>query len=281
MREYSVKHRGLELAVVEYGSPSGSPVLALHGWQDNAASFAPLAERLPQLRWIAPDFPGHGRSDWRHPQASYGIWHYLDELLALLRHLNLCEVILLGHSMGGAVAALLAAAYPEWCTKLVMLDSVGPLATSAQEALSQLRESLDQHGKPALNRRRRHADFEAAVAARTVRGLSTEAARLLAERGVETDGNGAWWRLDPRLSLRNPMSLSEDHARAMLGAIRCPVLLVAATSNWQQHRAWFEQRLGYFRSLDWVELGGSHHQHMEAESAEVARLVAAFLASQD
>ena len=277
MQEYRIHHRGLDLAVVEYGSPTGKPVLALHGWQDNAASFAVLAELLPQWRWITPDLPGHGRSAWRDAQASYAIWHYLDDILALLRHLDLREVTLVGHSMGGAVAALLAAACPEYCRRLVLLDSVGPLATAPQAALQQLRESLDQHGRLVMNRRRLHADFEAAVAARATRDLSTAAARLLAERGVECEGNGAWWRLDPRLSLRNPVSLSEDHARAFLGAIRCPVLLVAATRNWLRHRPWFEQRLGYFRDLEWTELGGSHHQHMEAEASTVARLIDAFL----
>src|SRR5690606_17761147 len=214
---------------------------------------------------------------WRHPQASYGIWHYLEELLALLRHLELPRLTLVGHSMGGAVAALLAAVYPEYCTRLVLLDSVGPMATEPQAAVQQLRESLDQHAKPALRRRRRHAGFEAAVAARAARGLSLAAARMLAERGVEEEGNGAWWRLDPRLVLRNPLSLSEDHARAMLGAIDCPVLLVAATANWQRNRAWFEQRLHYFRQLSSIELAGSHHQHMEAEAPEVARLIRDFL----
>src|SRR5690606_3046753 len=225
VREYRVALRDLELAVVEYGTPDGPPVLALHGWQDNAASFAVLAERLPGLRWIAPDLPGHGRSDWRHPQASYSTWHYLEEMQALLEHLQLPQVILVGHSMGGGVAALLAAALPERCSKLVLLDSVGPLATAPADALKQLQEFLAQQGKASLSRRRRHEDFETAVAARCARGLSVEAARLLAERGVEQDGKGVYWRLDPRLSLRNPLSLTEEHARAMLGAIACPVLL--------------------------------------------------------
>lgn len=276
-REYSFTFRDLELAVAEYGAPDGPPVLALHGWQDNAASFAVLAELLPGLRWIAPDLPGHGRSDWRHPQASYSTWHYLEEMQALLDHLQLPQVILVGHSMGGGVAALLAAALPERCSRLVLLDSVGPLATAPENALQQLQEFLSQLDKASLSRRRRHADLEAAVAARCARGLSVEAARLLAERGVATDGKGVFWRLDPRLSLRNPLSLTEEHARAMLGAIACPVLLIAATSNWTRMRDWFELRLPYFRQLQWLELGGSHHQHMEGEAAQVARLIADFL----
>ncbi|NVK25415.1 MAG: hypothetical protein HWE10_10850, partial [Gammaproteobacteria bacterium] len=38
------------------------PVLALHGWLDNAASFIPLIQNIPTVNWTAIDLPGHGAS---------------------------------------------------------------------------------------------------------------------------------------------------------------------------------------------------------------------------
>lgn len=277
-RQSSLDCRGLVLAVQEHG-PVGAPkVLALHGWQDNAASFDTLATLLPELHFIAPDFPGHGRSGWRHAQAGYSVWSYLEELDAVYRHYCPDGAIVLGHSMGGAVAALYAALYPERCRRLVLLDTIGPLATPAEDAPAQLHEARRQLAALQPGRRRYYPDIEAAVLARASRGLQVDAARLLACRGVVQEQQGWYWKLDPRLALKNPVSFTEAHSRAFLERIACPVLLVAARSFWEGRRDWFEQRVGYFRCLELHELGGSHHQHMEAEAPQVAALIRRFLA---
>ena len=57
----------LRLSARAWGPPDGVPVLALHGWLDNAASFDPLASLLPGVRLVAVDLPGHGGSDHRPP----------------------------------------------------------------------------------------------------------------------------------------------------------------------------------------------------------------------
>jgi pimeloyl-ACP methyl ester carboxylesterase len=282
LREYALPHKGLELAVLEYGPPDAEPLLALHGWRDNAASFAPLAAAMPQYRWIAPDFPGHGKSAHRHPQASYCIWTYLEEVLALLDHLALPGITVTGHSMGGAVGCLLAAVYPEYCSRLVLLDSVGPLATAPADTRRQMRESFDQLRTRKLAWRHHYADKQSAVDARCGKGLSRQASLLLAERGVAMDERGYYWNLDTRLGMRNPLSLSEEHARELLGSITCPVLLVAAKAYWQGlgKTDGFGLRQGYFKQLESHVLAGSHHQHMEAEVSQVAQLVQDFLERQ-
>lgn len=277
LREFVLPHKGLELAVVEYGPADAPPILALHGWRDNAASFAALAAAMPERRWIAPDLPGHGRSAHRHPQASYCIWSYLEEVLALLDHLELRSLTVAGHSMGGAIACLLAAVYPEYCTQLVLLDSVGPLATAPADAAQQMRESFTQLRTRKLSWRYHYPDKAAAVDARAKRGISVPAAELLASRGVAQDDRGWYWSMDTRLGMRNPLSLTEEHARVLLGSIGCPVLLVAALPFWHGKMDWFQRRLGYFSRLESHLLTGSHHQHMEQEVPEVARQIRAFL----
>ena len=50
------------IAGLRFGRQGAIPVLALHGWLDNAASFVPLARHLAGLDLVAVDLPGHGRS---------------------------------------------------------------------------------------------------------------------------------------------------------------------------------------------------------------------------
>lgn len=277
-RQYTLTHRELDLAVQEHGPPEQFPILALHGWRDNSASFNRLAELLPEQRIIAPDLPGHGRSGRRHAQASYSIWSYLEEVDVLIERHCPDGCVLLGHSMGAAVAALYAALYPERSTKLILLDGVGPLATPPQDAPAQMREAQQQLRTRKLNWRQHYRDYEAAIAARSSRGLSEPAARALAERGVSQDEQGWYWDQDPRLAMKNAVSFTEEHARVFLERIACPVLLVAGAAFWVRHRDWFELRCSYFAELERHDLGGSHHQHMEDEAPQVAALVRGFMA---
>ena len=61
----------IELAAHLFGPEDGVPVIALHGWLDNANSFARLAPKLKGLRIIALDMAGHGHSGHRPPGAGY------------------------------------------------------------------------------------------------------------------------------------------------------------------------------------------------------------------
>ena len=56
---------GLTLASEIWGAEGGRPVLASHGWLDNAGTFASLAPLLPDCEIVALDLAGHGLSDAR------------------------------------------------------------------------------------------------------------------------------------------------------------------------------------------------------------------------
>ena len=71
----------IELAAHLFGPEDGLPVIALHGWLDNAASFARLAPKLDGLRIVALDFAGHGHSEHRPAGAGYTLWDYAYDVL--------------------------------------------------------------------------------------------------------------------------------------------------------------------------------------------------------
>ena len=79
-RRASVSLPGLTLAAEVWGAPGERPVLASHGWLDNAGSFELLAPLLPGCEIVALDLAGHGLSDSRSPDSSYNIWQDVGDL---------------------------------------------------------------------------------------------------------------------------------------------------------------------------------------------------------
>ena len=70
-REFALP--GLTLAAQVWGRRGGTPVLALHGWLDNASTFDLLAPLVPECELVALDLAGHGRSGFRSPDALIGL----------------------------------------------------------------------------------------------------------------------------------------------------------------------------------------------------------------
>lgn len=271
---------GRDLAALRFGARGGTRVLALHGWLDNAMSFAPLAAHLPDWDLIALDLPGHGYSAHRPPRTWYHYIDYLDDALLALDALGWERCVLLGHSLGGAVASVLAAARPERVEKLLLIEALGPLAFKPGSAVAALRTGLDERAAAGDKQLRRFSDLASAVAARArANGLSEGVARLLVERSLRAVDGGFEWRSDPRLKIASPLRIHEDLIREWLAAIDAPTLLIAADPS----PPYFDTdtrhaRMTCVRQLHEVVLPGNHHLHME-DPAPVADAIRAFLSS--
>ncbi|MFD0019774.1 alpha/beta fold hydrolase [Streptomyces sp. NPDC058382] len=110
---------GIRLAYLDTGGP-GRPVLALHGSYGRGRSMLGLAGHLgPEYRLIALDQRGHGLSD--HPD-DYGRDGFVADAAALVGHLGLGPVAVVGHSLGGINAYQLAARRPELVSAVVVVD---------------------------------------------------------------------------------------------------------------------------------------------------------------
>lgn len=269
--------QGLECALRLKGPADGIPVLAVHGWLDNAASFAVLAPLLPNCRIVALDFPGHGKSERRPLSTPYYIWSYVAEIRAVVEHFGWKQFVLLGHSMGGAVGCLYAALYPAELAKLVLLDILGPVSSPPEKLPEQMRNGLAQLESLKARQRHYYADFQSAVQARADKGLSITAATILGERGIVCDENGCYWDMDPRLRVLSPMSLTEEQVAAFMQQISCPSLVVLSTQFWRTRQAMLQQRRGYLPNTRLHQLEGGHHQHMEENAESIADLIRQFL----
>ncbi len=279
-RERLIDLPHLRLAAQTWGDPALPPLLALHGWLDNAGSFARLAPRLARQRHvIALDLPGHGRSAHRPAGARYHFVDYVDTLLAAADTLGLAHFDLLGHSLGGAIASLAAVAAPGRVSRLALIEALGPLADDGSRTLERFRDAHVARAGAAGKRLRVFADLDAAIAARVASGgLDAAAARPIVERGVRTVADGVVWSSDPRLTLPSPVHLAESQVRALLAGLRTPTLLLLAVPETPYlPAAMIAARAAGVADLRIRHLAGGHHLQLDAADA-VAEAVLAHLA---
>lgn len=124
-------NNGLTVAVKFWGDEHADvQVLCLHGWLDNADSWAPLAPLLASskrmsVRVAAMDWTGHGNSAHRSGDATYNIPSRVAEVHEVTSALGWDRFVLLAHSMGAGFAHVYAACYPERVSRLIVIDAIG------------------------------------------------------------------------------------------------------------------------------------------------------------
>lgn len=99
--------------------------LFVHGFTGSKENWLPLLRELPaDLQVLAPDLPGWGESG-RRVDADYGYAAQAARLAGLIEALDLQQVHLVGHSMGGGIVALTAARYPQRLRSVVLMSAAG------------------------------------------------------------------------------------------------------------------------------------------------------------
>ncbi|AKJ98351.1 MULTISPECIES: alpha/beta hydrolase [Pseudomonas] len=260
----------IELAAHLFGPEEGRPVIALHGWLDNANSFARLAPRLAGLRVIALDMAGHGHSGHRPAGAGYALWDYAHDVLHVAEQLGLKRFALLGHSMGAIVSLVLAGALPERVTHLGLIDGVIPPTAQGDGAAERMGMALQAQMDLQHKRKPVYKTLDRAIEAR-MKGLvavSREAAELLAQRGLMPVPGGYTWRTDNRLTLPSPLRLTDEQAMAFVARVACPAHLVVAADGMLARHPELLERLPFSHE----QLPGGHHLHLNDEGG--AALVA-------
>lgn len=271
----------MDVAGLAWGPVDGPPVLALHGWLDNAASFEPLAQHLdPSLRVVAIDLPGHGRSGRRGAGAGYHDVDWAADALEAAGALGWSRFSLLGHSMGAKIAAMAAAAWPERVERLVCLEALGPMRVPAEAVPHRLARYAKQRGRLVDRAPRVLADMGTAIERLVAGGvaLSRENAERLAVRGVAPAAGGVAITTDARLDVFSPATWSDEQVDALLAAIACPTLLVTARSGFGIDPALLARHKAQVRDLRHVEVDGRHYVHMD-DPATIAGLIAAHVLS--
>jgi len=254
---------GGRIHVEERGS--GRPVLLLHGHGATMDTFALLAPRLAErgFRVVAMDQRGFGRSSSVPP--AFDLWGLCDDAVTVLEALGLRRTIVVGHSMGGAVALGLAISHPEilgeYVAGLVLINSSarGP----ADRALTRARAAaLDWPVVERLSRDPRHG----IVFARKNFGVDARRSHVVAARAIGLD---------------SPVRRRRGFARRLLGidlteavpTIRLPVLALAGSADRVVSPEGSAEIAALIPGARFELLEGAGHMLPMERSADVANLI--------
>ena len=278
-REHRFELPGLALAAEIWGSPGERPIIASHGWLDNAGSFSLLAPLLPGNEIVALDLAGHGKSGSRSADSAYNLWQDVGDLLDVADELAWPRCTLLGHSRGAGISMLFAATFPERVDKLVLLEGGLPLTAEASDAPQGLAQALLEARALRGKGGRVFTDRKTAIAERAggFSKVTTAAAEILARRSLRAVPGGFQWHADQRLKAQSELRLTADQARAFARRIAAPVLLVFAERGPFVDRPLYREMPSWFANVEVDRIPGAHHFHLEGSEAAIAQRIRGFL----
>jgi pimeloyl-ACP methyl ester carboxylesterase len=229
------------------------------------------------VRVVAPDLRGHGRSDHAPPGSAYHATDLLGDLDRLTAQLP-APFTLVGHSMGAALAALLAVLRPERVLRVVLVETVVPAEGTVDAALMQLSGQLALRGETPAHPTLSDLDEAAERLRRAVPRLDPSVALRLAGRITVPRDGGLVWRTDPRLRTRAvvaPLLARAQHAELLRRLPATSVVVHGRSSD--RHRpedlAWLRSALPQAR---WAVLPGGHDLPLETPGP-LAHLIAELL----
>jgi pimeloyl-ACP methyl ester carboxylesterase len=270
---------GLTLAAEVWGSSGERPVLASHGWLDNAGSFERLAPLLPGCELVALDLAGHGFSGSRSADSSYNLWQDVGDLLDVADAMGWQRCTLLGHSRGAAISMLFAATFPERVAKLVLLEGGLPLTAEADEAPAGLKQALLETRALRGKSGRVFTDRKTAIAERAAgfTKITHASAEILARRSLREVPGGFQWHADQRLKAQSELRLTPEHVRAFARRVAAPVLLIFAEESPFAGRSLYREMPQLFANIEVERLTGGHHFHLEGTEGAIAERIRRFL----
>ena len=277
MLESIIKLHHLNIATLQFNRGENPKIIALHGWLDNAMSFAPLAAALPEFEILALEFPGHGHSDHFTNDLPY---HFIDaviHMMQLIDHYNWQDVIILGHSMGGGIGSLLAGIMPERIKKLIIIEGLGPLTDVEETTPEQILDYFKMSKKLLRRGQTHYPSLDAMAETRSQKGyLSFEHAKIICERGAKQTNQGWVWRHDPKLYLPSPVRLTEAQVLAIFKKITTKTCFIQANNGFHFDEQKMAARQAAIVNLTTHQVEGGHHYHMENPEA-VAKINREFI----
>lgn len=140
---------GIEMAYLEAGAGSRQTVILIHGFADNARTWAPAMASLHRLdsalHILAVDLRGHGDSSMPSasrcaaaPERCFGLRDFAADIIAFMNALGISRAVIVGHSLGSLVAAEVALSHPKRVTRVVLVAT----ATSSRSISGNVHDLL-------------------------------------------------------------------------------------------------------------------------------------------
>jgi pimeloyl-ACP methyl ester carboxylesterase/DNA-binding SARP family transcriptional activator len=233
----------LTLHIVDWAGAE-PPILAIHGTATSAYMFTALAERLtPDIRFVAVDLRGHGFSD--KPPTGYSVEQHVEDLRELMTVLALHRPVVLGFSMGGAIAAFLAARGD--CSGLILLEGVIGDRAFTENAAALVVKPLSATLELRIGGFEEYLTRSRAERRRST-GLHSDDAERILERTLRYElaplSDGTYRRRALRAAFEETWaSLLQSDSLGALAEVRCPTLIVQATRPWIEGRPYLTDEI--------------------------------------
>ena len=230
----------LRLHYVDWGNPDGPPMLLIHGGRDHCRNWDWVAEHFAKdYHIIAPDLRCHGDSQWE-ASGNYTQISYVYDIAQLLQQKNMHDVTVIGHSLGGAIALMYTALFPERVKKLVAIEGMGPspslAAKQAEISINdRVRSWVDDMRKLSGRLPRRYDTLDDAFKRMRDENphLSEEQARHLTLHGANQNEDGTYsWKFDNYVRVFSMSGLPNEEVKKIYGEISCPTLLMRGEESW-------------------------------------------------
>jgi pimeloyl-ACP methyl ester carboxylesterase len=183
------------------------PVILIHGAGGTHLSWPPQIRRLAEEKIYALDLPGHGKSEGEGRQS---IDEYADDVIAFMAELKIRSAVIVGISLGSAIALALALKYPKQVLGLGLLGSGSKLPVSPM--------LLETAGNPIA--------FESAVETVIKNCFSSESPQNLIELSKRT-----MLEIRPPVLLGDLLACNEFDVTSQLDKIKAPTLIVCGAED--------------------------------------------------
>jgi pimeloyl-ACP methyl ester carboxylesterase len=280
---HHVPANGLTHHVLEW--PAAAPVgtaLLLHGFMDAAGTWDLVAPSLAEagLRVLAPDLRGFGEGA-RIPAGGY--YHFPDYVFDVADLVDALvpagsPLVVVGHSMGGTVAALFAGSFPSRVTGLVVAEGAGPPDGEHGHAPERMARWIAETRSVKARGERTMPSREDALRRLVVNHprvpVDVLRTRLDALARDLPDGRVVW-RADPLHATRSPVTFFAASFKEFARRVTCPVLFVSGGSlGW--HPPDEDDRVASFATVERAELADAGHMMHWTRPAELAQLLIRF-----
>ncbi|XP_017461428.1 PREDICTED: probable serine hydrolase [Rhagoletis zephyria] len=276
-----------------WGPQNRQPILALHGWQDNAGTFDRLCPLLPaHIPILCIDLPGHGKSSHYPKGMQYLIfWDGIALIRRIVRRYGWENMTLMGHSLGGALTFMYAASFPNEVEKLINIDIAGPTVRNVDHSAEKTGwaidkmldyENLSLNKMPCYN----YEEMIKLVVDAYDGSVDEEGAKVLMRRGMsptpaEIKKDGFNFARDVRLKVSLLGMFTKEQVIAYAKLIRCKVLNIRADPGMT-----FQNPLFYAEVIETLKknaelvifekVPGTHHLHLVTPE-RVAPVIADFM----
>lgn len=220
MKLYKQNVNGVQLQVADYLGDKGA-IIAIHGLTGTYKNMHYYAEKFRgDYRFIAVDLRGRGNS--ASPDHESSIFKHADDIIGLIEALKIESPILIGHSMGAFISAIVASKLKS-IRGIILLDGA---AEMSDRQLSIIKSSLNKFGKKYNSKQQYINEVKMTYAKLGI--IWNDIMQDIVDYEVEQQGNHWENKSDQDIILADLKSLYSFKPEQIGAKIGCPVLLVYA-----------------------------------------------------